>query len=834
MATPTPKSAADMPAFSYAQAAKGLVSSTPTQSTTENQGKSTISANEPTKVEMIDSSNNKDSKQAPGSNESTDIIGKQKLGIERDLTKNISSGASSPSVATASTDTLPKEDDMSLTPNGSSDSTWDKQSQASVLIDKPNQTPEGSKEKSSENGSEKGSMPLKELRAAPIPAVNIWQQRREAQEAKVKANAALKPASTLPKLAPKASIAQFGSEARPDASKGSNRRKSSESFGEKKRAGDAPKKNNVRSHRSATEPDPTEPLPSMADTASWPTPQLAQGEEQRRAQEKVEKTERSDKEKPVGSRPHGKEKWMPVPYVPTAVFSTPLPPAARRGGRVARGSREGGAHGGSQIHGNNAGDRRATGDSRSAQGAKLNGADAVFDGESSHSDGAQNGKLKNAEGTYPESNRTTHFESSQQRQDSKSFGKSQESSNAPHTHAPRQGGPHGEGHSRYGQNAERRFESGPRSADPFKESNSFALRERDFGRDRDYQRGDFHRERDYGREHRGESRSERGRGSYRGRGGHSNYTSAQNTAFHSAPIPQHPFSTPKNFTFSNDRHRMQQSGPQNGTQGSARMGLRSPSMPNPAIYGPSPYPIQTDLTSVYGYPQIPQGPMTAVPYQPYMEQYSLMSMISMQFEYYFSVDNLCKDLFLRKHMDSQGFVLLSVIAAFKRIKSLTEDMDVLRLVCRQLKNVEYRPSEDGLDRVRKREKWDQWVLSMEMRDPSAQNEGPPPVTTSPSTNFDGLNENGMTMQQDGYSNLTNGATHATSTTSPSSSAPSLDTANSQAPARSVKLSSTAAEFSPLVPPTTQNENVSERDPVSENTFPDEQIGDLVIVQPSGN
>jgi la-related protein 1 len=77
-------------------------------------------------------------------------------------------------------------------------------------------------------------------------------------------------------------------------------------------------------------------------------------------------------------------------------------------------------------------------------------------------------------------------------------------------------------------------------------------------------------------------------------------------------------------------------------------------------------------------------------------------------------------------MDSQGYVLLSVIADFKRIKALTEDMDLLRHVCGQLKSIEYRPGEDGVDRLRRKEGWEQWVRPMNERVPSAQNEGPPP------------------------------------------------------------------------------------------------------------
>jgi la-related protein 1 len=194
-------------------------------------------------------------------------------------------------------------------------------------------------------------------------------------------------------------------------------------------------------------------------------------------------------------------------------------------------------------------------------------------------------------------------------------------------------------------------------------------------------------------------------------------------------------------------------------------------------------------------------------------------------EYYFSVDNLCKDLFLRKHMDSQGFVLLSVIASFKRIKTLTEDMELLRAVCRQLKTVDYRPGDDGLDRLRKREKWEQWVLSMEMRDPSAQNDGPPPPATSLQPNPEGIYEISTPQTHvDGTTLLTNGSTHHDPATFATSHypLPNGGTTDSQ-----MLLSSIAPDFSPFVPVTDQSENVNVGS--DENTFPDDQIENLVIV-----
>ncbi|KAL9604516.1 MAG: hypothetical protein Q9219_000481 [cf. Caloplaca sp. 3 TL-2023] len=116
--------------------------------------------------------------------------------------------------------------------------------------------------------------------------------------------------------------------------------------------------------------------------------------------------------------------------------------------------------------------------------------------------------------------------------------------------------------------------------------------------------------------------------------------------------------------------------------------------------------------------------MSANPYNSYMEQVSILGMVSMQMEYYFSVDNLCKDLYLRKHMDSQGFVFLSVLARFNRIRQLTHDLELIRYVCLQSPQIEFRTGSDGFDRLRKREGWQQWILAVEERDPSVQNEGP--------------------------------------------------------------------------------------------------------------
>jgi La domain len=133
-----------------------------------------------------------------------------------------------------------------------------------------------------------------------------------------------------------------------------------------------------------------------------------------------------------------------------------------------------------------------------------------------------------------------------------------------------------------------------------------------------------------------------------------------------------------------------------------------------------------------GYPTMYPGIMSAIPYNTALEPMALIFMVSAQVEYYFSIENLCKDMYLRSHMDSQGWLPFSVIAGFNRIKSLTEDMSLIRHVCQMSRNIEFRPGEDGNDHLRKVDKWDQWILDMDQRKPHAQIDGPPSLQRSQS------------------------------------------------------------------------------------------------------
>lgn len=186
--------------FSYAQAAKGLPATQlakPTSAEPNDAGSKPEEQNidpdaqvsQDPAVPEVDAARETEKTAAP--------IGKEvePAAAAAPSSKQDVSGTSSPSVGNSSI--APKDEESSNTVNGTSESTWDKQSQASGT-EKPNgATAEETREKSAEK--EKNVPPPKELKAAPLPAVNVWQQRREAQEAKSKVTGNLKPASPATK-----------------------------------------------------------------------------------------------------------------------------------------------------------------------------------------------------------------------------------------------------------------------------------------------------------------------------------------------------------------------------------------------------------------------------------------------------------------------------------------------------------------------------------------------------------------------------------------------------------------------------------------------------------
>lgn len=59
-----------------------------------------------------------------------------------------------------------------------------------------------------------------------------------------------------------------------------------------------------------------------------------------------------------------------------------------------------------------------------------------------------------------------------------------------------------------------------------------------------------------------------------------------------------------------------------------------------------------------------------------VDEATLKEYIRKQVEYYFSEENLQRDFFLRRKMDREGFLPVSLIAGFHRIQALTQDINL--------------------------------------------------------------------------------------------------------------------------------------------------------------
>ncbi|KAK9889082.1 hypothetical protein WA026_004354 [Henosepilachna vigintioctopunctata] len=56
---------------------------------------------------------------------------------------------------------------------------------------------------------------------------------------------------------------------------------------------------------------------------------------------------------------------------------------------------------------------------------------------------------------------------------------------------------------------------------------------------------------------------------------------------------------------------------------------------------------------------------------------TLKDYVKKQIEYYFSEENLCRDFFLRRKMDLNGYLPITLIASFHRVQSLTSDLGLI-------------------------------------------------------------------------------------------------------------------------------------------------------------
>ncbi|KAB2036515.1 hypothetical protein ES319_D03G006600v1 [Gossypium barbadense] len=116
--------------------------------------------------------------------------------------------------------------------------------------------------------------------------------------------------------------------------------------------------------------------------------------------------------------------------------------------------------------------------------------------------------------------------------------------------------------------------------------------------------------------------------------------------------------------------------------------------------------------SLRGLPFVaPMPPMFFPPPEPLDNQ--LHARIVNQIDYYFSNENLIKDTYLRQNMDDQGWVPIKLIAGFKKVSLLTDNIQLITDALQRSMVVEVQG-----DKVRKRTDWMRWIMPPSVQFPT--------------------------------------------------------------------------------------------------------------------
>ncbi|ESZ89829.1 hypothetical protein SBOR_9787 [Sclerotinia borealis F-4128] len=828
--TPTP------PTFSYAMAAKGRATSTANSamqsSQTSASGVSTpakesnsVSNTPSVSVNGAAGSENGD-RNINGATESRSKGDPLGVGVNTDAkpTPQVGAGSmpESPSVGAASTTTISKEqEELALSRTADmSEQRWEKAGRSRE--EKPSaEMSEGRKPKKSkkqkkddkeadkekEKDKEEVKVPDVPLVPAPPPAVNFWEQRKEAQAAKTKsspsipqtANSFSETSTSSPTTKPTDSRRK-GKNSVEDIASNKGQKKGQDGLAKGKE--DSAKRPARGSRGGTDEKDKSAASslpPPVEDSMAWPTPETALEEEKRKLQEE-DKVKKDEKDENPSNKPRTKEKWVPVPYTPSVTFNTPLPVRGGRGRGGARVGREGGRT--SHVLNGATGEKLTGGVAKPAESGEVNEKSGV---RSSSLPPNSSKKLANDDDISRDPRKTVVTPNAEKAKGgahkNEPVSPTDGASIVTQTDKDKQNSHKGQGAA-----------EGQSSA-----KSGFGDRRNDGSKDQ---------------RERAEGRPERGRGGYRGRGSHNTFLNGQHVfANGHATIPTYqgrqnstPYSPPPPGPFS---HQYTQAPPR------GRGSSRSQSIPNVAMYPRGGYangnqqmaPLQT----MYDY--VPMQALSALPYGSLADSQSvtLLSMVKMQLEYYFSINNLCKDVFLRRHMDSQGFVYLHFVADFKRIQSLSRDVEMLRYASQQSTEIEIVKGEDGIDRLRRRDGWDQWVMPSEERVESFKyNDGP---TTLIRENHPPPRDMGQMMmpgQEMGSPAFSPGGNDFVRYGHGASQVP-LSNGNGIHYHEDTPLSAAVPNFTPGLSPINGN-TVPTPDPLaSETTFTDEQVENLNLV-----
>lgn len=522
---------------------------------------------------------------------------------------------------------------------------------------------------------EKEVIPVK-LFEAPPPAVNIWQQRAAAAKAKQPASSPspLATAESSGKAAPETSTKKVGAE---DA-QSSERVRSPAKFADGSRTStDQGARRNPRGSREKGEPSLSHNTPAVGDTSMWPTPETAATADDEKRSKSVSDAEQSSKEKQDDSAQpktiRQKRDWKKVDITPTVIFNTPMPQPRTMNK----------ARGGSQAGRNSVSRGHITSASVSNEKPQAPASEPPASKDEPQSKPREDAPPRNNSIPAEKVKKFSVDHQSTRKQSMPALNRG-EYPPASKNDAPRVS----------------------------KNDSSHTFPTRGEGQD-SRKEGNFSGHKENSKPRRGAHGN--GRGGHNG--GQAPYGQPFMTNGHN---PRSSTYSPPNFTPSGH--------PSSGYGGSGRGGRRPVSMSN-GYKGPSngapKMHVQPPMASEYG--QFP--PYGHAPYSPYAgfnpEYLSLMhATLKSQIEYYFSKENLPKDLFLKSKMDAQGFVPIDVIGNFPRIRQISgQNLDFVREACADSQDIDYVLG-DGKELLRRREGWQKYLVPEDNKKEQIRAPGP--------------------------------------------------------------------------------------------------------------
>lgn len=582
-------------------------------------------------------------------------------------------------------------------------------------------------------------VPKIELAPAPVPAVNIWSQRmiQHAAKAKPQTAATTKSASATASR-PAASAAPANGTKGKDGKKSASGADTTDTNGTSgkaanRRANDTTRpgaeqtrRNAPRGARGADKDDKLatgnrDSLPSVHDATSWPTPESSAVTDDTKTKAATDKPDAADKDAADESSSKNRKKgWVQIPFVPTVNFQTPIPtarsakpkpsaraprdPASRNGTSNAAAADKSASAAASPVDNKQSSDARET--TKDAAGS------ATQASRQSNAQNAAPSKRAAAEQAngHPRETRKPLPASLPEKPKEALAGQHQgQAPKAAHTaNGEFNGQSHQASHHSHGERRGPYAPKGGEHKDGHPHSSRLDQRGERPGR------GGFRGGRGGGpqNQHMGHSYQPNGRV-----GSGASHSSSSNLPPTAAPFnpPSHQLPPSQHFYGNSPgapRHNGRASGrPQTTPQPPVSYGGRPQHrmyMPHSANMVPAEYQAQ---------------PFSFPSFNPYMDNELLHGLV-LQVDYYFSVDNLCKDFFLRKQMNDQGFVPLATIAQFKRMSELAPSLDFIRAACEQSENLDYVVDQEQNEWIRSRQHWSTFVLVADERNEDARKPGP--------------------------------------------------------------------------------------------------------------